>query len=140
VFNPYYAADNTAPNRLGRFNRGGNSATASWLQTCKEEIDLYEFNHFDRPPLAPINNLSSIIHDGYLYGTMQFRLQHAAHPTENRTIIYNVILVEAFHRYGTEEHWFIPRAAASLNGITANDRQILGQTTTFPYKFPLDRS
>ena len=51
--------------------------------------------------------------DGFVSGKMNFTASQISTIPNNVVIIKNVILVEGYHKYGTEEHYFIPRAGLS---------------------------
>jgi hypothetical protein len=101
----------------GIFTFTGNDATGTNLAMVKLALDEVEAEDGVHKPLIPITSLTSDLKNGYVTGNMLFStVGQDLQGFQGRRLLYNVILVEGYHQYGNEEHYFIPRAAFNISG------------------------
>lgn len=90
----------------------------------------------------PIITLTSEIKDGYITGIIEYTAAtNLTGGLENFPFVFNVILAEGYHKYGSEEHYFIPRTAGYLSSAPiATLGDLAGKKTGATFSFPIDKS
>jgi hypothetical protein len=123
----------------GIFTFTGQEATGTNLTMIKLALDQVEAEDGVHKPLIPITSLTSNLKDGYITGNMRFSTDgQNLQGFQNRRFLYHAILVEGYHKYGNEEHYFIPRAALDISGDWDNIQS--NRSWNVPFKFAIDKS
>lgn len=152
VFNPYYEVLSLNTNPEGWFNRCFEGV-ANILPSLKQALDDAEtsagMNLIAAVPLTVLSEFK----DGSVKGEVYYSIpQEVASTFYNfvtisgssaTRIVFQIFLVEGYHKYGQEEAYFIPRMIANAHG------QLGGTMINFPataktgkldFDFPIDKS
>ena len=167
VYNPHWMWNMMANNPSeygGGLLRNFLAPGEDILSTVSNMIDDLEQNSPDATASMCSLNVVSRFENGSIKGTMHYN-NTANVPFQNvfgsnpAVIQYQIILAEAYHKYGTEEHYFIPRSFAftgsDASGIIINDgsstfnltggmfrhlTSTANPTGQFTFSFPVDKS
>jgi hypothetical protein len=149
VYNPYWGESSLSVTPRGLINQAGVGVTAT-LPELNRIMDSLEEANGSFPAAMPLT-VTSEFKDGTITGTVKIQITKLVNDFQNHCHDNNkpgyvrcqIILAEGYHKYGAEEHYFIPRKCFYTdNNLGGGEIQIPKNPTsgTTTFSFEVDKS